>query len=62
MESPKVSGTQNGGTATVPYKAVFGVGFPLHRACIHVAYIGEYLHFRYLNFVDDGTPKLAVSI
>ncbi len=27
--SPKVSGTQNGGTE--PYKAILGVGFPLHK-------------------------------
>ena len=32
---------------TEPYKAIFGVGFPLQA--IHTAYIGEYLHFRYLK-------------
>ena len=29
VHSPKVSGTQNGGTE--PYKAILGVGFPLHK-------------------------------
>ena len=45
--SPRDSGTKNGGTE--PYKAVFGGwGFP-YISRIHIAYIGEYLHFRYLN-------------
>ena len=33
-------------------EAILGVGFPLHKlyiSLIHTAYIGEYLHFRYLK-------------
>ena len=30
----------------ITYKAIFGVGFPLHTV-----YVGEYLHFRYLKWL-----------
>ena len=33
-KSPRVSGTQNGGTG--PYKAILGVGFPLHKPYIQL--------------------------
>ena len=32
--SPKVSGTEHGGTE--PYKAILGVGFPLHKPYIQL--------------------------
>ena len=32
MKSPKVSGTYNAGTE--PYKAILGLGFPLHKPYI----------------------------
>ena len=45
--SPRISGTQNGGTA--PYKAIFlGWVFPF-ISLTYSLYIGEYLHFRYLK-------------
>ena len=37
--SPKVSGTKNGGT--VPYKAILGMGFPLHKVYPYSLHIGE---------------------
>ena len=51
--SPRISGTQNGGTE--PYKAILGMGFPSHKPYIHTAYIGEYLHFRSLIFLVNST-------
>ena len=43
------SGTKHGG---FPIYIIYGCfrGFPLHKRRIHTAYIGEYSHFRYLNF------------
>ena len=35
--SPTISGTLNGGT--VPYKAVLGVGFPLHKPYIQLTWV-----------------------
>ena len=34
---------------TEPYKAISGVGVPLHKPYIQLMYIGEYLSFRYLK-------------
>ena len=39
LNSPKVSGTKNAGTE--PYRAILGVGFPLHKHYIQLT-IGEY--------------------
>ena len=45
FNSPKVSGTKNGGTCTVPYKAILGGGvfltYPSYISRIHTAHIGE---------------------
>ena len=41
---PKMEGFLN-----LSYKAILGVGFPEYISRIHTAYIGEYLHFRYLQ-------------
>ena len=46
------------------FQAILVVGFPLHkplRSRIHTAYIGEYLHFRYLKcLVIPGTIQNGV--
>ena len=45
LRVPRISGTQNGGTEA--YKAVLGVGFPLHKPYPYSLYRWGFLHFRY---------------
>ena len=47
-----ISGPENGGILKLIYKASLGDGFSLTEA-LHTAYIGEYLHFRYLEMLAD---------
>ena len=56
--SPKVSGTKNGGTE--PCEAFFVMEIPLHKPCIHTAYIAEYLYFRYVNFVCEQAFRPSI--
>ena len=44
----KESGNQNGGTKE-PYKAIWGVGFPLHKPYPYSLYRWGFLHFRYVK-------------
>ena len=54
LGSPTDSGTQNGGFP-VPKKGCFGNGgFPYISCMDNTAYIGDYLHFRYLKFLVIG--------
>ena len=55
--SPKVSGTQNGGTE--PYNAILGLGFPLHKPYPYSLHRFSYLHFRYLKSLVTTPPPSA---
>ena len=54
LQSPKVSGTQNGDT--VPYNAVLGVEFPLPKPYIPLSYVKTSMFGT--SFFDDSKDSI----